>query len=93
MQELVTRFNEHLTSSNIGYKKGVEIVKQTIPNYIKMGSHKITFFLSLPPITCKPGYKCELVVNSQGQGNSPVILNEDKAPPERKAGISRTEGS
>ena len=93
MQELVTRFNEHLTSSNIGYKKGVEIVKQTIPNYIKMGSHKTTFFPSLPPITCKPGYKCELVVNSQGQGKSPVILNEDKAPPERKAGISRTEGS
>ena len=65
MQELDTRFNEHLTASNIGYKKGVEIVKDTIAIYNKMGSHKTTFFPSLPPVTCKPGYKCELVVNSQ----------------------------
>ena len=38
MQELVNRFNEHLTASNIGYKKGVEIVKETIAIYNKMGS-------------------------------------------------------
>ena len=38
VQELVTRFNEHLTASNIGYKKGVEIVKETIAIYNKMES-------------------------------------------------------
>ena len=56
-----------------------------------MGSHKITFFPSLPSVTCKPKYKCELVVNSQGQGNSPVILNDAKEPPERSNGTPLNE--
>ena len=51
-------------ASNIGYKKGVEIVKETIAIYNKMGSHKISFSPSLPPLTCKPGFRCELIVNS-----------------------------
>lgn len=49
---------------NIGYKKGVEIVKETISIYNKMGHHHISFQSSLPPLKFSPGYRCELVVNS-----------------------------
>ena len=53
---------------NIGYKKGVEIVKETISIYNKMGHHHISFQSSLPPLKFSPGYRCELVVYSQGRG-------------------------
>jgi len=48
---------------NIGYKKGVEIVMETIAIYNKMGQHHISFQSSLPPLKFSPGYRCELVIN------------------------------
>jgi hypothetical protein len=48
---------------NIGYKKGVEIVKETISIYNKMGHHHISFQPSLPPLKFSPGYRCELVLS------------------------------
>jgi hypothetical protein len=54
-------------ASNIGYKKGVEIVKETIAIYNKMGNHKITFFPSLPAVRCKPGYRCQLVIQPKAR--------------------------
>jgi hypothetical protein len=54
---------ETLNPLNIGYKKGVEIVKETIAIYNKMGHHHISFQSSLPPLKFSPGYRCELVIS------------------------------
>jgi hypothetical protein len=49
-------------ASGIGFQKGVEIVKETIAIYNKMGHNQITFHANRPPLHLQPGFRCELVV-------------------------------
>jgi LytS/YehU family sensor histidine kinase len=50
------------TGDNIGFKRGVEIVRETIAIYNKMGQHRIDFHSNLPSKHFKPGFLCELIV-------------------------------
>ena len=49
-------------SSNIGFKKGVEIVQETINIYKKMGLHHLKFKESVNPIHFHPGFRCEVLI-------------------------------
>ncbi len=51
-----------LSKDNIGFKRGVEIVRETIAIYNKMGQHRIDFHSNLPSKHFKPGFLCELIV-------------------------------
>jgi LytS/YehU family sensor histidine kinase len=53
------------TRSNIGFRRGVEIVRETIAIYNKMGHNQINFHPYRPPIHFQPGFRCELVVDMQ----------------------------
>jgi LytS/YehU family sensor histidine kinase len=49
-------------SSNIGFKKGVEIVQESINIYKKMGLHHLKFKESVNPIHFHPGFRCEVLI-------------------------------
>ncbi len=50
------------SDAGIGFKKGVEIVRETIAIYNKMGHHPIDFHPNLPSKHYKPGFLSELIV-------------------------------
>jgi LytS/YehU family sensor histidine kinase len=50
------------SDASIGFKKGVEIVRETIAIYNKMGHHRIDFHPNLPSKQYKPGFLSELIV-------------------------------
>jgi hypothetical protein len=50
------------TRSSIGFRRGVEIVKETISIYNKMGNNQITFYPEIPPQHFHPGFRCDLLV-------------------------------
>ena len=50
------------SDASIGFKKGVEIVRETIAIYNKMGQHRIDFHPNLPSKHYKPGFLSELIV-------------------------------
>jgi len=51
-----------LSKDNIGFKRGVEIVRETIAIYNKMGQQRIDFHSNLPSKQFKPGFLCELII-------------------------------
>jgi hypothetical protein len=53
------------TRSGIGFQRGVEIVKETIAIYNKMGHNQIIFHANQPPLHFQPGFRCELVVDME----------------------------
>jgi hypothetical protein len=53
------------TRSGIGFRRGVEIVKETIAIYNKMGHNQIVFHANKPPLHFQPGFRCELVVDME----------------------------
>ena len=53
------------TRSGIGFRRGVEIVRETIAIYNKMGHNRIAFHANRPPLHFQPGFRCELVVNME----------------------------
>lgn len=49
-------------SNNIGFKKGVETVQESITIYNKMGLYQLKFNASVNPIHFNPGFRCEIIV-------------------------------
>jgi LytS/YehU family sensor histidine kinase len=49
-------------SNNIGFKKGVETVQESITIYNKMGHYQLKFNASVNPIHFNPGFRCEIIV-------------------------------
>ncbi|MEN9951380.1 MAG: hypothetical protein RLY85_2132 [Bacteroidota bacterium] len=51
--------------SSIGFRRGVEIVRETIAIYNKMGHNQINFHPNRPPTYFQPGFRCELVIDME----------------------------
>jgi hypothetical protein len=49
-------------NNTIGYKKGIEIVRETIAIYNSMGQYNLKFSPNEKPILTLPGYRCEVIV-------------------------------
>ena len=65
-QQAVIRIENSLgttvSADNVGFKRGVEIVRETISIYNKMGQHRIDFHPNLPSKHFQPGFLCELII-------------------------------
>jgi LytS/YehU family sensor histidine kinase len=65
-QQAVIRIENSLGTTvsayNVGFKRGVEIVRETISIYNKMGQHRIDFHPNLPSKQFQPGFLCELII-------------------------------
>jgi hypothetical protein len=48
--------------NKIGFKKGIEIVQETISIYNSMGGYKLVFHPNIPPEENEQGFRCKLIV-------------------------------